>query len=111
MSMTAHSGPGVHAMATMSTSERLIEDRARELRGDANFVNALFESLVGCAIIAADFDGNIIALNEGAHQAYGYASGEIIGKPVRDVTGILAGIPGDVKRDEMELVGALFEEG
>jgi len=61
-------------------SQQLIQDRIRELRENTDFVSTLFESLVGYAIIAADFDGNIIAFNEGAHQIYGYAPEEVIGK-------------------------------
>lgn len=59
---------------------KLIQERINYLRENTNFGSALFESLIGCAIIAADFDGNIIAYNEGARQIYGYAPEEIIGK-------------------------------
>jgi len=38
------------------------------------------------------------------------STGMHIGKPFRDVTGILAGTPIHIARDEMERVGALFEE-
>lgn len=62
------------------TSQQLVQDRIRELRENTDFVSSLFESLVGYAIIAADFDGNIIAFNEGAHQIYGYAPEEVIGR-------------------------------
>ena len=58
----------------------LVQDRIRYLRESTDFVATLFESLIGYAIIAADFDGNIIAFNEGAHQILGYAPEEIIGK-------------------------------
>jgi len=60
--------------------EKLIRDRIRDLRENTNFSMTLFESLVGYAIVAADFDGNIIAYNEGACQIYGYKSEEVIGK-------------------------------
>ena len=53
-------------------SQQLIQDRIRELRDNTDFVSTLLESLIGYAIIAADFDGNIIAYNEGARQIYGY---------------------------------------
>jgi len=62
------------------TSQQLVEDRVRELHENTDFVSALFESLVGYAIIAADFDGNVISFNEGARQIYGYAPEEIIGQ-------------------------------
>jgi len=58
----------------------LIQDRIKDLRENTDFVSTIFESLVGYAIIAADFDGNIIAYNEGAGQIYGYAPEEIIDK-------------------------------
>ena len=62
------------------SEEQLIQDRVRELRENTDFTSTLFESLVGYAIIAADFDGNIIAYNNGARQIYGYTPEEIIGK-------------------------------
>ena len=62
------------------TSQQLIQDRVKELRDNTDFAFTLFESLVGYAIIAADFDGNIIAYNQGAHQIYGYAPEEVISK-------------------------------
>ena len=34
----------------------------------------------GYAVIAADFDGNIIAYNEGARQIYGYDPAEVFGR-------------------------------
>ena len=62
------------------TNQQLVQDRVKELRENTDFVNSLLESLVGYAIIAADFDGNIIAFNEGAQQIYSYAPEEVIGK-------------------------------
>ena len=62
------------------TGQQLIQDRIEYLREHTDFVATLFESLIGYAIIAADFDGNIIAFNKGASQIYGYAAQEIIGK-------------------------------
>jgi len=61
-------------------SEQLIDERIFDLRENTDFVSTLFESLIGYAIIAADFDGNVIAYNEGACHIYGYAPQEIIGK-------------------------------
>ncbi len=63
----------------------LIQDKIRYLRDSTDFISAVFDSLVGYAIIAADFDGNIIAYNEGAHQIYGYAPEEVIGKEQMDI--------------------------
>jgi len=67
------------------TSQQLIQDRIEKLRENTDFVSTLFESLVGYAIIAADFDGNVITFNEGARQMYGYAPEEIIGQQSIDI--------------------------
>ena len=64
----------------MEVADSLIQDRIQHLRENTDFVSTVFDSLVGYAIIAADFDGNIIAYNEGAHQIYGYAPEEVIGR-------------------------------
>jgi two-component system cell cycle sensor histidine kinase/response regulator CckA len=58
----------------------LIQERVKYLRENMDFVSTLFDSLIDYAIIASDFDGNIIAYNEGAKQIYSYAPEEIIGK-------------------------------
>ena len=63
----------------------LLQDRIRDLRENTDFVSALLETLVGYAIIAADFDGNIIAFNEGSRQIYGYAPEEVIGNQSIDI--------------------------
>ena len=63
----------------------LVQDRIKYLRDSTDFVSTLFESLIGYAIFAADFDGNIIAYNEGARQIYGYTSEEIIAKQNIDI--------------------------
>jgi PAS domain S-box-containing protein len=69
----------------VDVNQQLVEDRIRELRENTDFVSALFENVIGYAIIAADFDGNVIAYNEGARQIYGYAPEEIIGKQSMEV--------------------------
>ncbi len=56
-----------------------IQDSVQYLRENIDFVSAIFNNLVGYAIVAADFDGNIIAYNEGAHQIFGYTPAEVIG--------------------------------
>src|SRR6202790_3726723 len=65
--------------------ERLIQDRISNLSENTDFTATLFESLIGYAIIAADFDGNILAYNEGARQIYGYDPEEIVGKKNTDI--------------------------
>ena len=62
------------------TNEKLIQDRISELRENTDFIDAILDSLVGYAIIVMDFDGNVIAYNEGARQIYGYAPEEVIGR-------------------------------
>jgi len=58
----------------------LIQERINYLRENTDFALTLFQNLIGYAIIAADFDGNIIAFNEGAKLIYGYTSEEVIGR-------------------------------
>jgi PAS domain S-box-containing protein len=67
-------------MTMKATAHSLIERRIQDLRDNTDFVTTLFEKLVGYAIVAADFDGNIIAYNEGARLIYGYTPEEVIGK-------------------------------
>ncbi|HAZ08251.1 MAG TPA: hybrid sensor histidine kinase/response regulator [Elusimicrobia bacterium] len=59
--------------------EKLMQDRINELRKNTDFTSAIFDHLIGYAIIAADFDGNILAYNQGAHVIYGYSPREVIG--------------------------------
>lgn len=61
-------------------SKQLIQQRIQDLRENTDFVSAIFDHLVGYAIIAADFDGNVLAYNRGAHLIYGYAPGEVVGQ-------------------------------
>jgi len=65
--------------------QQLIQDRVEELRRNTDFLRTLLETVEGCAIIAADFDGNILAYNEGARQIYGYVPEEVTGKRNIDI--------------------------
>jgi len=56
------------------------QDRADYLRENADFVPTILEGFPGRAIIAADFEGDVILYNDGARQIYGYAPEEISGK-------------------------------
>lgn len=58
----------------------LVEERIRYLYEETDFLHAIFERLSGYALIAADFDGNILAVNEGARIIYGYPPEEVVGK-------------------------------
>jgi PAS domain-containing protein len=73
-------GTGKTTSCLSIASHQLIKDRIRELHENKDFVNTLLESLVGYAIITADFDSNVIAFNEGDCQIYGYAPEEVIGE-------------------------------
>jgi PAS domain S-box-containing protein len=64
----------------MEAADQFIQDRIQYLREKTDFVSAVFDSLIGYAIMAADFDGNIIAYNEGARQIYGYSHEEVLGR-------------------------------
>jgi len=66
-------------MAVKNTSEQLVQN-IKELQENTDFVITLLESLVEYAIMAADFNGNIIAYSEGARRVYGYAPEEVVGK-------------------------------
>ena len=63
-----------------TTGFDLVQERIKYLRDNTDFVSTLFETLIGYAIIASDFDGNVIAYNKGAQHMYGYTPEEIIGK-------------------------------
>jgi PAS domain S-box-containing protein len=67
-----------------AAAEELIRNRIKDLWEQTDFNSTLFENLVGYAVIAADFDGNIIAYNEGARQIYGYAREDVCGKQTID---------------------------
>jgi PAS domain S-box-containing protein len=62
------------------TPRGLVEDRVRYLREETDFLLTVFETLTEYAIVAADFDGNVLAYNEGARRLYGYAPEEVIGR-------------------------------
>jgi len=73
-------GKQVSKKSSDVTSEELIRERVRFLHENTDFVYTLFDRLTGYAIVAADFDGNIIAYNEGAKGIFGYSPEEVIGK-------------------------------
>ncbi len=55
-----------------------LAERIEYLHQQTDFTYALFKNISGYAVIAADFDGEIIAYNIGAEQIYGYPSEKII---------------------------------
>src|SRR5436309_3005201 len=62
-----------------ANTTELVEERIRDLWENTDFTSTLFGSLTGYAVIAADFDGDVIAYNEGARQVYRYAPEEVFG--------------------------------
>ena len=59
---------------------KLLGERLRHLREKTDFFDTLFRSIGGYAVIASDFDGNIITYNEEVITYYGYTHEEIIGR-------------------------------
>lgn len=57
----------------------LLRQRLLHLRETTDFFNAVFRTIGGYAIIAADRDGTIQAYNEEVIKLYGYAHKEIVG--------------------------------
>jgi two-component system cell cycle sensor histidine kinase/response regulator CckA len=70
----------VSRLKPSKTEFDLIQERINYLHENTDFALTLFQNLIGYAIIAADFDGNIIAFNEGAKLIYGYTSEEVISR-------------------------------
>ncbi len=62
------------------TPQGLVAERIGYLREQTDFLDAVFESLTEYAVVAADFDGNVLAYNEGARRLYDYAPEEVIGR-------------------------------
>ncbi len=67
------------ADALTRTKEKL--DRATSALGDEDRLHAVAETAID-AIISADSRGNITFWNKGAEKIFGYAPGEVIGKPL-----------------------------
>ena len=61
-------------------SIHLVKKNIANLWEKTDFIDTVFNGLTGYAIIAADFDGHILAYNEGARLIYGFAPEEVIGK-------------------------------
>src|SRR5690349_14031671 len=50
------------------------------LAEQAAFLKSVLEGSTEYAIIAKDFDGQVLAWNEGARRIYGYEAADVIGK-------------------------------
>ena len=57
----------------------LLRERLCHLRERTDFFDTLFKSMGGYAVIASDFDGNILIYNEEVIKYYGYTHEEIVG--------------------------------
>jgi len=86
----------------------LLRERIRYLWEETDFAVSLFEKMTGYAVIAADFDGNIIAYNEGAREIYGYTPEEVVG-----IKSLDAFFPEEFIKDGRlrEITKRLVEEG
>lgn len=89
-------------------SENLVQGRILDLRENTDFFMTVFKGLVGYAIIAADFDGNVLAYNDGARLLYGYERDEIVGRKNMEVF-----FPGDFLEGGrlQSIFAALIEKG
>lgn len=58
----------------------MVAERVRYLKEETDFLVTVFETLSEYAVVAADFDGNVLAYNEGAQALYGHAPEEVIGR-------------------------------
>jgi len=54
--------------------------RWHSVQDEAAFLTSIFEASTEYSIVAMEFDGTILAWNEGAHRTYGYAADEMVGK-------------------------------
>lgn len=57
----------------------ILRERLHHLRETTDFFDTLFKSMGGYAVIASDFDGNILTYNEEVIKYYGYTHEEIVG--------------------------------
>ena len=66
--------------STKPEAQKLIEQRIKELHEKTDFMMTIFHNLEAYAIVACDFDGEILAYNKGSRLMYKYKPEEIIGK-------------------------------
>lgn len=78
--MTDHANDLSSAAASPELEQALIRERIDYLYKNTDFPLTLFRNLSAYAIVAADFDGNVIAFNEGGRLAFGYPPEEVIGR-------------------------------
>lgn len=57
----------------------ILRERLCHLRERTDFFDTLFKSMGGYAVIASDFDGNILTYNKEVIKYYGYTHEEIVG--------------------------------
>ncbi len=69
------------AMLRLNSSEAQNRQSTKALARSENHYRSIIQSAHD-AIVTADSDGNIVGWNRGATQVFGYADGEMIGRPV-----------------------------
>lgn len=67
----------------------IVRKRESYLRENTDILMTVFNGLPGYAVIAADFDGNILAFNDGAERIYGDLRKDVVGK--RSIDSFFAG--------------------
>ncbi|MCS7079712.1 MAG: PAS domain S-box protein [Chloracidobacterium sp.] len=65
-------------------TDAAVRDKSRELDQRARLLTAVLTHSTDRAIVIEDLDGNILAFNEGARRAYGYAPEEVVGRATAD---------------------------
>lgn len=63
----------------------MVESSIEYLSRFTDFGQTLFHKLTGYAVVAADFDGKVLAFNQGAVLIYGYAPEEVVGVRNMDI--------------------------
>lgn len=61
-------------------ADAAVRDKARESDQQARLLTAVLTHSADRAMVVEDLEGNILAFNEGARRAYGYAPEEVIGR-------------------------------
>lgn len=61
-------------------AETTIKEKDRELQQTTRLLNSVLNADTEQSVIVEDLEGNVLAFNEGASQAFGYVPNEVIGK-------------------------------
>jgi PAS domain S-box-containing protein len=87
--------------------EGVVAERTSELVGARNFLKAVLDSSVEYAIIVTDCAGHVTLFSRGAELMFGYAAGQMTGRPART----LVAAAGDETGPDMFLPGGPEDGG